>query len=88
MAFHKGSVFSKPKKIAAAHGPAPDLEDAFDVRRFVDSMNCSHATQLEDEDIEEEEADAQDEVDDDVDKDNLIVQKGKAKQAAKSKTAK
>ncbi|EJD42440.1 DNA replication factor C, large subunit [Auricularia subglabra TFB-10046 SS5] len=34
VAFHKQEFGKAPKKIAAAHGPAPDLEDAFDVRVY------------------------------------------------------
>lgn len=71
VAFHKQEFGKPPKKIAAAHGPAPDLEDAFDID--------------DDEAAVEEEKEQLSDVDD-IGKDKLIKQ-AKAKSAPKPKAA-
>ncbi|KZV87272.1 DNA replication factor C, large subunit [Exidia glandulosa HHB12029] len=72
VAFHKQDFGKAPKKIAAAHGPAPDLEDVFDVD------DDEAAVQEEKEQVSD---------DDDVGKDKLIKQ-SKVKGAAKAKATK
>ncbi|KAI0717599.1 DNA replication factor C, large subunit [Cerioporus squamosus] len=70
VAFHKAEVLGKaPKKIAAA-GPAPDLEEAFDV----------------DDEVPDAEEEEKDDTDDNPENDSLIkAPKGKGKAAARGK---
>ena len=88
--FHKAQEFGKaPKKLSG--GPAPDLEDVFDVR---DLFLCpmiqilTFQRQLED-DVEEEVDVKDDEGSEDVSKDSLIKEakgKGKGKKAVAAST--
>ena len=88
--FHKATIFGAPKKMAA--GPAPDLEEAFDVRYKI-SDPWAFLTQpfVQAEEVEEDDKDKNDdEANDDVTKDKLIKQSKtkKAKAPAKSKKGK
>lgn len=87
MPFHKAQEFGKvPKKLAG--GPAPDLEDVFDVRTtspLLLRMYTDVAIEQLEDDVEEEVDIKDDEGSEDVSKDSLIKEakgKGKGKKAA------
>ena len=85
-----------PKKLAG--GPAPDLEDAFDVSRsqsFVSCFGLKRLTlvlsflQLDDVNVEDESSESKEDDNDDISKDSLIKQaKGKGKATAKTTSRK
>ena len=89
MAFHKAEALGKaPKKISAA-GPAPDLEEAFDVSNSllvsVYDIDAQYKAGQVDDDVPEAEEEKE-EVDDDPEHDSLIKpSKPKGKPGIKGK---